>query len=71
MTIEERKYPGELASPQQLHQLAEEYRKAANLLLQQGRPGKALTRAPCRLSAIHAIELYLTALLLPCGHNRN
>jgi hypothetical protein len=71
MTIEEREYPGELASPQQLHELAEEYRKAANLLLQQGRPGKPLTRAPFRLSAIHAIELYLTALLLHYGHNAN
>ncbi|WP_198327573.1 hypothetical protein [Mesorhizobium sp. WSM1497] len=71
MTIEERKYPTELASPQQLHELAEEYRKAAHLLLQQGRPGKPLTRAPFRLSAIHAIELYLTALLLHCGHNPN
>lgn len=71
MMIEERKYPGELASPRQLHELAEEYRKAANLLLQQGRPGKPLTRAPFRLSAIHAIELYLTALLLHCGHNPN
>ncbi|MER8536660.1 hypothetical protein NKH61_27665 [Mesorhizobium sp. M1005] len=71
MTIEERKYPGELASPQQLHELAEEYRKAAHLLLQQGRPGKPLTRAPFRLSAIHAIELYLTALLLHYGHNPN
>ncbi|WP_181180743.1 hypothetical protein [Mesorhizobium sp. B2-4-6] len=42
--IEELKYPGELASSQQVHELAEEYRKAANLLLQLGRPGKPLTR---------------------------
>ncbi|CDX60452.1 conserved hypothetical protein [Mesorhizobium plurifarium] len=71
MAIEERKYPGELASAQQVHELAEEYRKGANLLLQLGRPGKALTRAPFRLAAIHAIELYLTALLLHRGHNPN
>ncbi|BAB52590.1 hypothetical protein [Mesorhizobium japonicum] len=71
MTNEERKYPGELASPRQVHELAEEYRKAASLLLQLGRPGKPLTRAPFRLSAIHAIELYLTALLLHRGHNPN
>ncbi|MER9876749.1 hypothetical protein [Mesorhizobium sp. M0195] len=71
MAIEERKYPGELASTQQVHELAEEYRKAANHLLQLGRPGKPLTRAPFRLAAIHAIELYLTALLLHRGHNAN
>ncbi|MGX9147231.1 hypothetical protein [Mesorhizobium sp. 128a] len=71
MAIEERKYPGELASPQQIHELAEEYRKAAHQLLPLGRPGKPLTRAPFRLSAIHAIELYLTALLLHRGHNPN
>jgi hypothetical protein len=34
------------------------------LLLQLGRRGDPLSRAPCRLSAIHAIELYLNALLL-------
>ncbi|MDX8498923.1 hypothetical protein RFM99_10865 [Mesorhizobium sp. VK4C] len=71
MATEEFKYPGELASPQQIHELAEEYRKAAHMLLTLGRPGKPLTRAPFRLSAIHAIELYLTALLLHRGHNAN
>jgi len=34
------------------------------LLLQLGRRGDPLSRAPGRLSAIHAIELYLNALLL-------
>ncbi|WP_292175897.1 hypothetical protein [Mesorhizobium sp.] len=67
MTLEERKYPGELASPQEVHALAEEYRKAASLLLQLSRRGKPLTRAPFRMAAIHAIELYLTALLLHFG----
>jgi hypothetical protein len=67
----EDKYPGELASPLQIHELAEEYRNAATLLLQLGRSGKPLSRAPFRLSAIHAIELYLTALLLHHGHSPN
>ncbi|MER9527154.1 hypothetical protein NKI96_26850 [Mesorhizobium sp. M0292] len=71
MTLEERKYPGELASAQQVHTLAEEYRRAACHLLQLGRPGKPLSRAPFRMAAIHAIELYLTALLLHFGLNPN
>ncbi|MBT1159822.1 hypothetical protein J1C56_30165 [Aminobacter anthyllidis] len=71
MAMTETKYPGELASPHQIHALAEEYRKGAHLLLPLGRPGKPLTRAPFRLSAIHAIELYLTALLLHRGHDPN
>ena len=57
-------YPGESATAEQIFRLAEEYRKAAHLLLQLGRRGDPLSRAPCRLSAIHAIELYLNALLL-------
>lgn len=57
-------YPGESATAEQILRLAEEYRKAAHLLLQLGRRGDPLSRAPCRLSAIHAIELYLNALLL-------
>ena len=61
------KYPGETASPEQVFALADEYRRAAHLLVQQGKKGKPLTRAPMRLSAIHAIELYLTALLLKRG----
>jgi hypothetical protein len=60
-------YPGELASPRQVYELAEEYRKAAHHVLLLGRPRKPLTRAPFRLSAIHAIELYLSALLLQRG----
>lgn len=71
MAIEVRKYPGELASARQVHELAEEYRKAANHLIQLGRPGKPLTRAPFRLAAIHAVELYLTALLLHRGYGPN
>ena len=65
------KYPGELATPRQVYDLAEEYRRGAKALLQLGRPGKPLTRAPFRLTAIHAIELYLNAALLQRGHAPN
>ena len=61
------KYPGETATPAQVFRLAEEYRKASEILVQQGRRGEPLSRAPCRLSAIHAIELYLNAMLLHAG----
>jgi hypothetical protein len=60
-------YPGDLASPQQVYELAEEYRKAAHYTLKLGLTGKPLTRAPFRLLAIHATELYLSALLLERG----
>ncbi len=56
-------YPGEAASAAQLLMLADEYRTAAHTLLGQGRPRKPLSRASCRLAAIHAIELYFNALL--------
>jgi len=61
-------YPGATATAEQVFCLAEEYRKAAHLLLQLGRRGDPLSRAPSRLSALHAIELYLNALLLYSGH---
>ena len=61
-------YPGELATPVQMHMLAHEYRAAAIHLASLGRPGEPLSRAPFRLAAIHAIELYLNALLLKRGH---
>lgn len=48
--------------------LAEEYKNAALLLMQLARRGDPLSRAPFRLNAIHAIELYLNALLLHLGH---
>lgn len=61
-------YPGEAASAAQLLKLADEYRAAAHLLLkEQSRPKQPLSRAPFRLTAIHAIELYLNALLLHAG----
>lgn len=62
-------YPGELATPAQLLQLAAEYQKAAEVLLPLGRRQQPLSRAPFRLTAIHAIELYLNAFLLYCQHS--
>ena len=63
----DRPYPGEAASVQQLLSLANEYRVAAHTLRSQGLKGEPLSWAPCRLAAIHAIELYFNALLLHKG----
>ena len=60
-------YPGELATAKDVRLLADRYREAAHLLQQMGRPRDMLSRAPFRLAAIHAIELYLNALLLHRG----
>jgi hypothetical protein len=49
-------------------ELAEEYRKAAHQLAQLGRRRAVLSMAPYRLNAIHAVELYLNAILLHAGH---
>lgn len=62
-------YPGETASADQILRLAAEYRAAAHALRPLGRRGHPLSRAPFRLTAIHAIELYLNALLLHTGHD--
>jgi len=62
-------FPGELATPLQVFQLAESYRLATQLLEPQGRSGDPLSRAPYRLAAMQAIELYLNALLLQQGHD--
>jgi len=68
MSIEGQKiYPGEEATALQVLMLADEYRKAAETLSPTGRRGKPLSRAPYRLVAIHAIELYLNALMLSRG----
>ena len=61
-------YPGELASPELIAQLANEYRLAAAELAKTGRRGEPLSRAPFRMAAIHAIELYLNAFLAAAGH---
>lgn len=57
-------YPGENATPEELFELAEEYRRAAHTLLGIGRRRRPLSRAPFHLNAIHAIELYLNSFLL-------
>lgn len=62
-------YPGGLAAPGQICALAGEYRKAALTLQAQGRRGQPVSRAPFRLTAIHAIELYLNAFLLRAGNS--
>ena len=62
-------YPGAQASPLQILQLADEYRRAAHALLSLGRRGKPLSRAPFRLVAIHSVELCLNALLLAKGYS--
>jgi hypothetical protein len=63
----ENPYPGEAASPLQLLKLADEYRMAAHTLQVKGRKKEPLSWAPCRLAAIHSIELYFNALLLHKG----
>jgi len=60
-------YPGAFASPSEVLQLATEYREAAELLATRGRRGRPISRAPYRLAAIHAVELYLNAFLLHSG----
>jgi hypothetical protein len=70
MSVEGQKFfPGDEATPRQVLELADEYRRAADSLLPMGRRGRPLSRAPFRLAAIHAIELYLNAFLMACGHS--
>lgn len=61
-------YPGDLATPEEVLRLADAYRQAAMTLAGLGRRGDPVSRAPYRQAAIHAIELYLNALLLRAGH---
>jgi len=61
-------YPGDAATPTQVQALADEYRRASQKLIELGGPRAPLTRAPFRLVAIHAIELYLNAFLLRRGY---
>lgn len=69
MSLEgQRFYPGEAASARQVADLADEYRQAADALLGRGRRGAPISRAPYRFMAIHAVELYLNAMLLAAGH---
>lgn len=52
-----------------IRMLADQYRRAAELLQGSGRRGYPMSWAPFRLNAVQAIELYLTAFLLRCGHD--
>ncbi len=63
-----RTYPGEGANVAQLIQMAHEYRLAARALLSNDNPARSHFSAPGRMLAIHAIELYLNALLIREGH---
>jgi hypothetical protein len=58
-------YPGEGADTAQIIRLASEYREAAHSLL--ARKLNGLSLAPCRLVAVHAIELYLNVFLREAG----
>ena len=60
-------HPGDTLTPKQLLRLALAYHQAAKALLLLGGKGNSLSRAPWRLIAIHAVELYLNALLLHFG----
>jgi hypothetical protein len=60
-------YPSEDATPRQLLVLADAYGSAADAVLANCRKGEPLSRAPFRFLTIHAIELYLNALLLASG----
>lgn len=69
MSIDGRKiYPGAAATPKEVLLLAAEYRRAAEALRPTGRRRRPVSWAPYRLVAIHAVELYLNALLLAAGH---
>lgn len=67
MSVASDPYPGALASPSEVLQLAAEYHEAAQVLATRGRRGQPISRAPYRLTAIHAVELYLNAYLLHSG----
>ena len=60
-------YPGTNASAAEILALANAYREAALWLFENGPRGSSLKRAPFRLCAIHAVELYFNADLLTNG----
>lgn len=60
-------YPGANATPVEIFALAVEYHSAAEALVANCRKREPVSRAPTRLCAIHAIELYLNAFLLATG----
>ncbi|MEO9873424.1 MAG: hypothetical protein ABJM26_12615 [Anderseniella sp.] len=60
-------YPGDNATAGQILDLAGAYHDAAQRLWEDGCRKHTIARAPLHLAAIHAIELYLSALLLHKG----
>lgn len=60
-------YPGSRASVPEIIALAEQYSLAATILFARSDSKIELSRAPARLCAIHAIELYLNAFLMHEG----
>lgn len=60
-------YPGDSATVADLLHHADEFRVAALVLVKKGRARVPSSWAPFRLCAIHAIELYLNALLKHFG----
>lgn len=60
-------YPGDAATVADLLRHADAFRVAAHALVATGRKKAPSSWAPFRLCAIHAIELYLNAMLQHCG----
>jgi hypothetical protein len=61
------RYPGSDARPDEILDLAAAYAEAAKALFDTAEKGGALSYAPARLCAIHAIELFLNAFLRSRG----
>jgi hypothetical protein len=68
--MSDRPYPGSKATVEQIIDLAEWYKSAAESLFKGGKKGQVLSKAPARLCSIHAIEPYLNAFLLSKGETR-
>ncbi|MDR6790226.1 hypothetical protein J2Y58_003606 [Sphingomonas sp. BE138] len=60
-------YPGSAASAWQILSLAHDYHNSCTHLMMRFEGEEPQTLAPARLLAIHAIELYLNALMLDAG----
>ena len=67
MASDVKSYPGDQTGPISLRLLADQYRRAAMLLRDSGQRDHPMSWAPFRLTAVQAIELYLTAFLLHRG----